>query len=203
VVRPVSSATCPNAFVRWLRESRRVGCRPVGEYGSDSVLRRCVVGSVPACAARYNGVQWAPEDRSNRHTLYDCRGVDGRALRRRSRRSTTSPSSPTFCCSPAPSVPSGSSALPARSSCVLSCRVGVQPAIDIPRSNIASVELSHARISADKTTPEYVRLVTQPSVMIVLHEAQIVSVPFGATRSARRIAFAVDDVKKFTAHIND
>jgi hypothetical protein len=85
----------------------------------------------------------------------------------------------------------------------LSIRVGVQPAIDIPPSNLASVELSRARISADKTTPGYVRGVTQASVMIVLHEEQIVRVLFGAARSARRIAFAVDDVKKFVAQIND
>lgn len=85
----------------------------------------------------------------------------------------------------------------------LALRMGVRWSIDIPRSNIAAVELSRARSSRDNTTPGSLRLVTQPTVRITLREPQIVRRGYGASLRVQHIAFAVDDVKKFTAQFND
>ncbi|HEY4306885.1 MAG TPA: hypothetical protein VGM82_20610 [Gemmatimonadaceae bacterium] len=86
---------------------------------------------------------------------------------------------------------------------MLSLRVGVQWSIDVPRSNIASVELQPARVTSEKTTSADLRLVTQPNVQLTLHAAQSVRAAYGSQRSVMRIAFAVDDIKKFSAQINN
>jgi hypothetical protein len=85
----------------------------------------------------------------------------------------------------------------------LRLRMGLQWAIDIPRANIQLVEFDRARIPADKRTPGYLRLVTQPNVLITLREQQLVRGPYGVRRSVQRVAFAIDDTKKFRQHFND
>jgi hypothetical protein len=78
----------------------------------------------------------------------------------------------------------------------LRLRMGLQWSLDVPRSNIASVE--YGRVKAPpKRTPCYLRMAPQQTVILNLTSPMSARGVYGMKRTVQRIGLALDDVKVF------
>lgn len=83
----------------------------------------------------------------------------------------------------------------------LHVRMGLQWSLDVPRSNIESVE--YGRITPlPKKTPGYLRLAPQPNVTFTLRTPMRARGAYGIARTVSRVAFVIDDIKKFREAFN-
>jgi hypothetical protein len=75
-------------------------------------------------------------------------------------------------------------------------RMGLQWSLDIPMSNIESVE--YGRVKAPpKKTPGYLRMAPQPNVVLTLREPMTARGVYGMKRQVDRVGLAIDDLKTF------
>lgn len=78
----------------------------------------------------------------------------------------------------------------------LRLRMGLQWSLDVPMSNIASVECGRVKAPAKKT-PGYLRMAPQPNAILRLTSPMTARGVYGMKRTVQQIGLALDDVKAF------
>ena len=83
---------------------------------------------------------------------------------------------------------------------LLMLRLGLQWKLDVPRANVASLEVGRVK-APPKRTPGYLRMAPQPNAMLTLREPMIARGPYGMSRRVTRIGLSIDDIKGFEAAV--
>jgi len=80
----------------------------------------------------------------------------------------------------------------------ISVRIGLQWSLDVPRAAIESVTFGRVKV-APRGTPEWIRGLPSPNVLLTLREPLVAEGPYGIKRRIRFVALSLDDVAAFRA----